>query len=463
MEKTERACRVRCPHHARSFASGATPVSKLNVLSALLLRSPLLWGGALSLLLLRPDPRRRHHRRQRDPLPRRALGGVRRSRRCSASAWRRCSCKRSTSCGSGGSVDEQLLAPIRRGGQIRRRPATLAAVACPWRGRLRRYLPAPAAARRSTSWSAPARPTTSKTTSSTSPTSTRRGPSQSYGLVRFVIWAIPIMGFLGTVIGITVRHRAASRRRSSRTSPASWPAWARPSTRRRRHSRLSMVLMFLQFVIDRCEQRCSATVDDGAWTALAGRFQSLAGGDGTALAVARLGETLSRSSARLHRGAGAGLAGPRADGRGGPPAACSTRRPARSRRRCPRSLDDTLGTWATRSSHAQDDLAVRARGSLDAGRRVARDGGPRRSSSTSRRSPARPSCSQASSMRPATSRRSSGRSTPNLTTLAATGRFEETLATLAAAVQLLAARAGDAIGEPRRVDLQVVRRTGKAA
>ena len=27
--------------------------------------------------------------------------------------------------------------------------------------------------------------------------------SQGYGLVRFVIWAIPIMGFLGTVIGIT--------------------------------------------------------------------------------------------------------------------------------------------------------------------------------------------------------------------------------------------------------------------
>ena len=27
--------------------------------------------------------------------------------------------------------------------------------------------------------------------------------AQSYGLMRFVIWAIPIMGFLGTVIGIT--------------------------------------------------------------------------------------------------------------------------------------------------------------------------------------------------------------------------------------------------------------------
>ncbi|MFM7137453.1 MAG: hypothetical protein ACKO1M_10355, partial [Planctomycetota bacterium] len=28
--------------------------------------------------------------------------------------------------------------------------------------------------------------------------------SQGYGLVRFIVWAIPILGFLGTVIGITV-------------------------------------------------------------------------------------------------------------------------------------------------------------------------------------------------------------------------------------------------------------------
>jgi hypothetical protein len=51
----------------------------------------------------------------------------------------------------------------------------------------------------------------------------------------------------------------------------------------------------------------------------------------------------------------------------------------------------------------------------------------------------------------------------NLGTLTATGRFEETLTTLAAAVQLLAARAGDAAAEPRRVALHAVRPIGKAA
>jgi hypothetical protein len=51
----------------------------------------------------------------------------------------------------------------------------------------------------------------------------------------------------------------------------------------------------------------------------------------------------------------------------------------------------------------------------------------------------------------------------NLSALAGSGRFEETLATLSASVQLLAARAQDAAAEPRRVDLQGVHRVGKAA
>jgi len=51
----------------------------------------------------------------------------------------------------------------------------------------------------------------------------------------------------------------------------------------------------------------------------------------------------------------------------------------------------------------------------------------------------------------------------NLAALSASGRFEETLATLAAAVQLLAVRAQDASALPRRVDLPDVVRYGKTA
>ena len=50
----------------------------------------------------------------------------------------------------------------------------------------------------------------------------------------------------------------------------------------------------------------------------------------------------------------------------------------------------------------------------------------------------------------------------NLAVLAASGRFEEVLATLAASTQLLAARAG-AAGSARPVDLRGVSLTGKAA
>ena len=49
----------------------------------------------------------------------------------------------------------------------------------------------------------------------------------------------------------------------------------------------------------------------------------------------------------------------------------------------------------------------------------------------------------------------------NLGTIASAGRFEEALATLAAAVQLLAVRAGSA--EERHIDLRSAHRVGKAA
>ncbi|MFM8538500.1 MAG: hypothetical protein ACKOES_10585, partial [Planctomycetaceae bacterium] len=52
---------------------------------------------------------------------------------------------------------------------------------------------------------------------------------------------------------------------------------------------------------------------------------------------------------------------------------------------------------------------------------------------------------------------------PTPAALASPGRFADTLGMLAAAVQLLAARAGDAASEPRRVELAAPHRTGKAA
>ena len=122
--------------------------------------------------------------------------------------------------------------------------------------------------------------------------------SQGYGLVRFIVWAIPIMGFLGTVIGITVAIASLSPTELENISGVVAGLGTAFDTTATALA-LSMVLMFLQFVLDRYEQQLLVVVDDCVWRSLAGRFQTVGAGDGTALAVARLGDTVSRGVARL--------------------------------------------------------------------------------------------------------------------------------------------------------------------
>ena len=284
--------------------------------------------------------------------------------------------------------------------------------------------------------------------------------AQSYGLVRFVIWAIPIMGFLGTVIGITDAIACLSPSQlDNMTGVVAGLGTAFDTTAIALG--LSMVLMLLQFVVDRSEQTLLGEVDESAWTALAGRFQSLAGDGGATFAVARLAETVSRSSNQLleaqtqswrtlERTAATSLAQVLDDAGRTLNASLAA------------SLDGTLGRWGDtlvaahdkllsqredRWSQAADSLAHAVRGlqqhqgSLaDQTVLLGKVVDATRDISALERS-----------------------LDANLNTLAATGRFDETLATLAAAVQLLAVRAGDASGEPRRVELQAARRTGKVA
>lgn len=122
--------------------------------------------------------------------------------------------------------------------------------------------------------------------------------SQSYGLVRFVIWAIPIMGFLGTVIGITVAIANLSPSQMENiTDVVAGLGTAFDTTATALG--LSMVLMFTHFVVDRQEQSLLQLIDEAAWSALAGRFQTMDADNGTAFAMARLSDAVGRSSARL--------------------------------------------------------------------------------------------------------------------------------------------------------------------
>ncbi|NDC64500.1 MAG: hypothetical protein EBZ59_11080 [Planctomycetia bacterium] len=284
--------------------------------------------------------------------------------------------------------------------------------------------------------------------------------AQSYGLVRFVIWAIPIMGFLGTVIGITVAIASLSPTQLENISGVVAGLGTAFDTTATALA-LSMVLMFTQFVIDRYEQSLLTEVDQAAWTALAGRFQSLSAGDGTAQAVARLGDSLGRGTARLLEAqeqswrsledsavAGIGRAIDDAGARLGGTLA--------------ESLDATLARWTESIVQAQAHLAsqredrwARAAESLAAAMRSVEQHQERLAGQTRLLEKVVEATRDVTALERSLD--------ANLSTLTATGRFEETLATLSAAVQLLAARAGDASGETRRVDLSVGRRSGKAA
>ena len=279
--------------------------------------------------------------------------------------------------------------------------------------------------------------------------------SQGYGLVRFVIWAIPIMGFLGTVIGITEAIACLSPTQLDNISGVVAGLGTAFDTTAQALG-LSMILMFLQFMIDKYEQRLLGRVDDAAWTALAGRFQSLGGSDGTALAVARLGETLGRGTARLleaqeqawaslERTAAAGVR-QLLDESGGTIKASLTA-----------ALDQSMGAWAESFARTQNELVARREDRwVEAAASLAEAvrGLEARHEAIERQTAALAGVVDATRDIAALERSLDA----NLATLSATGRFEETLTTLAAAVQLLAARAAD-----QGRDVHAIRRTGKAA
>ena len=284
--------------------------------------------------------------------------------------------------------------------------------------------------------------------------------AQSYGLVRFVVWAIPIMGFLGTVIGITVAIASLSPTQLENISGVVAGLGTAFDTTATALA-LSMVLMFLQFVIDRAEQALLGDVDSATWVALAGRFQSLEGGDGAALAVARLGEAVGRGSAQLleaqeqswralERAAGASIE------------RVFEESADRLQTTLSRSLDETLGRWTESLVQAQSHLAsaredrwARAADSLT----MAMKTFEHHQKTLAGQAELLTRVVDATHNVAALERTLES----NLSALADSGRFEETLATLSAAVQLLAARAQDSAVEPRRVDLQGAHRAGTAA
>lgn len=124
----------------------------------------------------------------------------------------------------------------------------------------------------------------------------------SYSLVRFITWAIPILGFLGTVLGITqaIANVTPDVLEKSLNSVTEGLALAFDTTAV--GLALTMVTMFLSFVTERLEQTALERVDHLTDSQLAHRFARGEQGDGVAAHVQASTQALLKTADQLiHR------------------------------------------------------------------------------------------------------------------------------------------------------------------
>jgi hypothetical protein len=124
--------------------------------------------------------------------------------------------------------------------------------------------------------------------------------AQSYGFIRIIIWAIPILGFLGTVIGITIAIANLNPQQLEHSLPDVTAGLGVAFDTTALALGLSMVLMFFQFVVDKYENQLLAAVDRRMSEELVGRFQTqLAPQDPLMLAVRRMTDAILPATERL--------------------------------------------------------------------------------------------------------------------------------------------------------------------
>ncbi|MEN6496271.1 MAG: MotA/TolQ/ExbB proton channel family protein [Thermoguttaceae bacterium] len=121
-----------------------------------------------------------------------------------------------------------------------------------------------------------------------------------YSFVRLVVWAIPILGFLGTVVGITMAIAHLSPQALEASLPQVITGLGVAFDTTALALALSMGLMFLQYIVDRNETALLNQVDQRVEAELIGRFEEISDGpDGQLLAVRRMMETMLQSTEQL--------------------------------------------------------------------------------------------------------------------------------------------------------------------
>src|SRR5262249_52977241 len=117
-----------------------------------------------------------------------------------------------------------------------------------------------------------------------------------FALVRFITWAIPILGFLGTVIGITGAIGGVTPEVLEESLSAVTDGLSEAFDATALALGLTMVLMFVSFLVEKQEQALLVTVDDLVEHQLGHRFQRDGADTGPFLDVIRQSsEALSAS------------------------------------------------------------------------------------------------------------------------------------------------------------------------
>ncbi|MBN2218195.1 MAG: MotA/TolQ/ExbB proton channel family protein [Pirellulales bacterium] len=123
---------------------------------------------------------------------------------------------------------------------------------------------------------------------------------ESYALFRVVIWAIPILGFLGTVIGIIMAIAQLSPTAIEESMPTTIAALSVAFATTAQSLSLSILLMFGKYRVGQVENRLLAAVDQRADEELLGRFEQVASGaEGQLTAIRRMSETMIDAAEHL--------------------------------------------------------------------------------------------------------------------------------------------------------------------
>ena len=121
-----------------------------------------------------------------------------------------------------------------------------------------------------------------------------------YSLFRLIVWAIPILGFLGTVIGITLALNAIDPKALDTSMAQVMMGLGLKFDTTAVALSLSMVLMFVHFFADRAENTLLAAVDFRVENELAEYLPAApTGADGQVVAMRRMAEVMVTASDRL--------------------------------------------------------------------------------------------------------------------------------------------------------------------